>query len=240
MVLGIDINIYFTKYQEFMQGVDQIFNKMKNDYPQEVRCDQGCTECCFALFDLPLIEALYLNKKFNELEPDLRTRILIEADKADRQTTKIKKELHKEHQKGVPEQEIIKKASRIKLRCPLLIDNKCVLYDHRPITCRLYGIPMDMGNITASCSESGFEAGKEYPGVHMNRVHDRLVSMSRELAEALNSKYPELHTMLVPLSMCLLTDYNKEYLGIKDESEPIPEGSQKGPPTREWVLGPKE
>ena len=240
MVLEMDIDKYFSKYQEFLHGVDQIFTKMKSDYPQEVRCDQGCTDCCYALFDLTLIESLYLSDKFSRIDSNLKNQILIEADKADRKTAKIKKELHKEHQKGVPEEEILRRASKIKIRCPLLVDGKCVLYEHRPVTCRLYGIPMDMGNMTASCSESGFEAGRQYPGVHMDRVHDRLIEMSRELAQAINSKYSELHTMLVPLSMCLLTDYSKEYLGAKDEPEASTKEVKQSPPTKEWVLGPKE
>jgi Fe-S-cluster containining protein len=241
MDLGIDLDIYFQKYQMLIKEVDQVFNKMKNDYPQEVKCDQGCTECCFALFDLSLVEALYLNKKFSDLGQDLRNSILIEADKTDRQINKIKKELYKEHRQGVDQQEILKKASLVKSRCPLLIDNICVLYDHRPITCRLYGIPMNMGQVTATCSQSGFETGKEYPTVHMNKIHDRLVSLSRETAEAINTRYPELYAMLVPVSMCILTDYNKEYLGVKkDESDSAQRKASKDSPTREWVLGPKE
>jgi len=141
MELGIDIDIYFQKYQNLIKGVDQLFNKMKDDYPQEVKCDQGCTECCYAMFDLSLVEALYLNDKFNRLDQDLKNSIFINADKTDRQITTIKKQLYKEHQQGTDELEILKMASRVKSRCPLLVEDRCVLYEHRPITCRLYGIP---------------------------------------------------------------------------------------------------
>ncbi|MFO7728179.1 MAG: YkgJ family cysteine cluster protein [Desulfonatronovibrio sp.] len=240
MDLGIDLNIYFKKYENLVQGVDQIFQKIKDDYPGQVKCDQGCTDCCFALFDLSLVEALYLNQKFSELDHDLKNLILIESDKADRKIHKVKKDLYKAHQGGAGEQEILDKASRVKVRCPLLKDNKCALYEYRPITCRLYGIPMDVGNMTATCSRSGFEPGKKYPGVHMNRIQEKLAAMSQEVATAVNSRYSELHAMLVPVSMCLLTDYTKEYLGVKDESQAPRENSTKEAATREWVLGPKE
>lgn len=240
MDLGIDLNIYFQKYENLVLGVDQIFQKIKNDYPGQVKCDQGCTDCCFALFDLSLVEALYLNQKFSELDHDLKNLILIESDKADRKIHKVKKELYKAHQNGAGEQEILDKASRVKVRCPLLKDNKCALYEYRPITCRLYGIPMDVGNMTATCSKSGFEPGEKYPGVHMSRIQEKLAAMSQELAAALNSRYTELHAMLVPVSMCLLTDYTREYLGVKDESEATQKNLTKDAPTREWVLGPKE
>ncbi|WP_028575100.1 YkgJ family cysteine cluster protein [Desulfonatronovibrio hydrogenovorans] len=236
MDLGIDLNIYFQKYQDLMSGVDKVFLKMKQDFPQEVRCDNGCTECCHALFDLTLVESLYLNHKFSLLDPDLRNQILIEADKADRKTHQIKKKLYKEHQQGANEQEILKKASMAKVCCPLLIENRCVLYQERPITCRLYGIPFDMGGFAASCSLSGFEPGKQYPTVHMDKIHQRLISLSREISQALNSKYPHLDSMLVPVSMSLLTDYSREYLGAREEEA----AAAKDSPTKEWVMGPKE
>lgn len=240
MDLGIDLNIYFQKYEKLVQGVDQIFNKIKDEYPSQVRCDEGCTDCCFALFDLSLVEALYLNQKFSELDSDLKNPIFIEADKADRKVHKVKKDLYKAHQEGAGEQEILEKASRIKIRCPLLRESKCALYEYRPITCRLYGIPMDVGNVTATCSRSGFEPGEKYPGVHMNRIQEKLAALSQEIAAAINSRYTELHAMLVPVSMCLLTDYTREYLGAKDESEVPREKANKDTPTKEWVLGPKE
>lgn len=244
MELGIDLDIYFKKYQELMSGVDQVFNKMKADYPEEVLCDNGCTECCYALFDLSLVEALYLNARFSELEPDQKNTILIDADKADRKVNRIKKNLFKKHQQGADEQKILWEASREKVRCPLLIDNRCVLYEHRPVTCRLYGIPMQMGETSASCSKSGFEPGNKYPTVHMDRIHDRLISLSQEVALALNSKYPHLHTMLVPVSMCLLTEYSREYLGAEDNKDPAEESGKasenNGSPAKEWVLGPRE
>ena len=36
----------------------------------------------------------------------------------------------------------MEEAARIKCRCPLLgDDDRCLLYQARPITCRLYGVP---------------------------------------------------------------------------------------------------
>lgn len=238
MEFDTDLKIYFDKYSDFLEKIDTIFARMENDYPEEVRCRQGCTECCYAMFDLSLVEALYLNHKFSSLNSDLKNQILIEADKADRRIHKIKKDLYREKQKGTPEQEILAMASRQKVRCPLLMDDACVLYEHRPVTCRLYGIPMQMETGTASCSVSGFKPGEKYPTVHMHKIHDQLVSMSREIAQSINSSYDGLHTMLVPVSMCLLTEYTPEYLGVKNREQQNLEPQEK--PTKEWVLGPSE
>ncbi len=240
MSLNIGLNPYFLKYEQLMQIVDNIFDKMKNDFQKEVNCDNGCTDCCYALFDLTLIEALYLNSKFQKLDQDLKYRILVEADKADRKTYQIKKKLFKSQQQGTTDEEILKTAAREKVRCPLLDSDKCVLYAHRPLTCRLYGLPLKMGETAVTCSMSGFEPGVQYPTVDMQRLHFQLANLSQELALGIGSKYPELHIMLVPVSMALLTDYNEEYLGIKAGKQAENLEDKPENPGRQWVLGNKE
>ncbi len=238
MNVGIDLSPYFAKYEQLMQGVDKIFQRMSNDYPGEVKCSNGCTDCCFALFDLTLVEALYLNRQFQELGQDVKNMILVEADKADRKTHKIKRKLFKAHEGGASEEEILKSAGQERVQCPLLVEDRCVLYEFRPLTCRLYGLPMKVGESTVSCSRSGFEPGVQYPTVDMQKLHEQLLHLSQELAKGIGTRYAELHTVLVPVSMALLTEYGQEYLGI-DAPENSCESSskdQKGP-TREWVLG---
>ncbi|EFI33667.1 protein of unknown function UPF0153 [Desulfonatronospira thiodismutans ASO3-1] len=235
---GIDLSPYFSRYEQLMQGVDSIFHKMKGDFPGEVRCDDGCTDCCYALFDLSLVEALYLNHRFQELDTSLRNMVLVEADKADRRTHKIKKQLFKEHEGGASEEEILKKAGKERVQCPLLMEGKCILYESRPLTCRLYGLPMKIGENTVSCSMSRFEPGVQYPTVDMHKLHEQLLHLSQELAKGIGTKYVELHTVLVPVSMALLTEYDREYLGVEAAQNSCETTSkdQKGP-TREWVLG---
>jgi hypothetical protein len=42
-----------------------------------------------------------------------------------------------------------------------------------------------------------------------------LYDISSELAQEIQSRYPKLAELLVPISMALLTDYTEEYLGVK-------------------------
>ncbi|WP_291318886.1 YkgJ family cysteine cluster protein [Desulfonatronospira sp.] len=238
MTSGIDLSPYFSKYEQLMQGVDRIFEKMKGDYPQEVRCDDGCTDCCYALFDLSLVEALYLNHRFQELDTNSRNMILVEADKADRRTHKIKKQLFKAHEGGATEEEILKRAGKERVQCPLLVEGKCILYESRPLTCRLYGLPMKIKENTVSCSMSRFEPGVQYPTVDMQKLHEQLLHLSQELARGIGTRYADLHTVLVPVSMALLNEYGQEYLGVEpaENSCKTTSKDQQGP-TREWVLG---
>ena len=119
-----------------------------------------------------------------------------------------------------------------KMRCPLLNDEDlCDLYRFRPVTCRLYGIPLAIGGKGRTCGLSGFEKGAKYPTVNLEIIQNKLYVISRQFAQDIKSRFAGLGDLLVPLSMALLTDYDDEYLGIgatdgQEESKPdSPEGA---------------
>ena len=37
------------------------FDRVRKTHAECVKCSEGCADCCHAVFDLTLIEALYLN-----------------------------------------------------------------------------------------------------------------------------------------------------------------------------------
>ena len=62
--MALDLNEHFVKYEALVQIVDAVFARVKKEYPKEVFCREKCSDCCYAIFDLTLIEALYLKDKF--------------------------------------------------------------------------------------------------------------------------------------------------------------------------------
>ena len=109
----------------------------------------------------------------------------------------------------------MEEAARIKCRCPLLgDDDRCLLYQARPITCRLYGVPTAIAGQGHVCGFAAFEKGKSYPTVYLDEIQSRLEDLSREIGRAVNSRFRELHEVYVPLSMALITNYDEAYLGI--------------------------
>jgi len=214
-----DFTEFFEKYEAISREADRAFEAVRKAHPDCVRCAEGCSDCCFALFDLSLVEALYVHHHFGRrFEGDARQRILDKADAADRRTYQIKREAFLAAQKGRDMEEILSRVAWEKVRCPLLNDNeRCDLYPYRPITCRLYGIPTAIGGKGHTCGRSGFEEGNPYPTVHMESLQKRLFLLSQELVERLGSKHHKLAEVLVPLSMALLTNYDREYLGLEQE-----------------------
>ena len=227
--MEFDFTPYFKKYEELVEKSDDAFEKVRSAYAECVKCEEKCADCCYALFDLTLIEALYINHKFNEKKKGAEKRELLEkANKADRLVHKIKQKAHRDFQAGKSENEILAGLAEQRVRCPLLNEAElCDLYDHRPLTCRFYGIPTAIAGQGHTCGKSAFEKGKPYPTVNLDGVNSQLQKISMELIRDLKSRYVKLSDMLVPLSMALITLYDDDYLGVGEEKAPEPPPRKK-------------
>lgn len=214
--MALDFSDFFRRYEAIIAEADQVFNTVKERFAQNVRCEKGCSDCCHALFDLTLVEALYLNANFLErFSGREKSAVLERADEADRLVHRLKREAFKAVREGAGSQEILAQMAKVRVRCPLLDDEgACVMYDKRPVTCRIYGVPTAIGGQAHTCGKSGFEQGKAYPTVYLDRIQDKLYALSHELAGGLGSRYKELGEMLVPPSLALMTEYTEEYLGL--------------------------
>ena len=214
--MDIDLKPFFDEYEDLLKLADQTFEKVRQQYPDLVACRTACADCCHALFDLPLIEALYINYHFKRAYKGADREAYLESvNSIDRQIHKIKRKANQDLKDGKPEEDILTALAEVRVKCPLLNnENLCDLYDFRPVTCRLYGIPTSIGGKGHTCSLSGFKAGEKYPTVNIDILQKKLFQLSERFARAIHSRYAQLGEMLVPLSMALLTDYDETYLGI--------------------------
>jgi Fe-S-cluster containining protein len=227
--MDFDFTPYFNKYEALVSNADNAFERVKQAHAECVKCKEKCTDCCYALFDLTLIEALYINHKFNEkIKGSARAELLEKANEADRRVHKIKRQAFKALKDGKSEGQILADLARERIRCPLLSQvDLCDLYDNRPLTCRFYGIPTAIGDEGHTCGKSGFEKGEPYPTVNLDAVYNQLQQISAELIRDLKSRYLKLADMLVPVSMALLTTYDDDYLGVGEEKPSEPPPSKK-------------
>jgi Fe-S-cluster containining protein len=224
--MDFDFTPYFEKYEKLVAASDAAFERVKQAHADCVKCVEGCADCCHALFDLTLIEALYINYRFRQkFQESGKTELEEKANRADRQLTKIKRKAHQDFLAGKPEAEILADLARERVRCPLLSkQDLCDLYDYRPLTCRFYGIPTAIGGKGHTCGLSGFKPGEQYPTVNLDAVHTRLQELSAELVRDLRSRFIKLADILVPLATVLITNYDDIYLGLKEAppEEPPP------------------
>jgi len=222
--MEINFEPFFKKYEELVKAADDVFERVSKEHSECVKCKIECSDCCHAIFDLTLIEAIYINHKFKEkIKGNAREVIINKANDIDRQIHKIKRKAYKKLEAGAGEDEILTSLARERVRCPFLNNkNSCEMYEYRPITCRFYGIPTSIGGVGYTCGISGFIEGEKYPTVNLDIIHGRLQQISADFVKEIRTEYIKLVDMLIPLSMALLTVYDEEYLGIKEDSQASP------------------
>ena len=216
--MTLNLKEHFVKYEALVQMADAVFERVKNDFPKEVFCREKCSDCCYAIFDLTLIEALYLKDTFLKKFTGKDKNDIIEiADKTDRVLTKMKRDAYKKIKNGADELEIVGNMSQERVRCPLLgEDNLCVMYEHRPITCRVYGIPTSTFGVSHICGRTNFIQGQPYPTLNMDKIYTQLQLLSAQLVKDIKSDKIRMHEMLIPVSMALVTQFNEGYLGVRN------------------------
>jgi Fe-S-cluster containining protein len=219
--MDLDLTPYFLKYEALSKAADQVFERVRQEFPDCVQCREECADCCHALFDLTLIEAIYMNEKFNSLYKGAeRDAMLEKANQADRAIHKLKRNAYRELKAGKSEDEILTALGDERVRCPLLNErDMCAMYQHRPITCRLYGIPTSIGGKGRTCSLSRFEGGKSYPTADIDKIHGRLQEISAELLRDIQSANIKLVDLLMPLSMALITVFDDTFMGLGESSQ---------------------
>jgi Fe-S-cluster containining protein len=227
--MEFDFLPYFEKYEKLVDAADAAYDRVKQAHAECVRCKEGCADCCHALFDLTLIEALYISFRFKEKFQGAEKEVIEEkASRSERMVVKIKRRAHQEFQGGKPEEQILADLARERVRCPLLnTQNLCDLYDHRPLTCRFYGIPTAIGGKGYTCGLSGFVQGDRYPTVNLDAIHAKLQEISAELVRDIKSHFIKLADILLPISTALITDYDEVYFGLKELPPEDPQPRRK-------------
>ena len=154
--------------------LDKLFNNIDNavsfivkEFKHLVKCKPGCTDCCYALFDISFIEAVNIANIIKDLKRSERRKLERSAKKFKEKFSKIIK---------TPD---IVAMSENKIRCPLLTEEGlCYLYWARPVNCRTYGIPTSLNGESHVCGLSGFVEGESYPTIDLSKIQNQLLELS--------------------------------------------------------------
>ena len=117
-------------------------------------------------------------------------RVLKRAEAVEPRFVEAKKDLIALPSEVVTAEGLQEAAARIKLQCPLNEEGGCVLYEYRPITCRLYGVPQKIANRVVSCPRSKFSKGDRYTTVDVDEIQARLFEFSRDFLEDMIDERP--------------------------------------------------
>ena len=121
------------QYQPFLEELASLFTEMDSAYNNtaaqyEFIC-KGCTDnCCMTRFyHHTLAEYLFIESGFRDLAPDIQ-------QIACQESAAVKHAMQKADETQTPFQRM----------CPLNRKERCILYAHRPMICRLHGIPHEL------------------------------------------------------------------------------------------------
>ena len=139
------MNMLLDRYGSLLGKVDAWFRRCLEQHPDLIECRNGCSECCRGLFDITLLDAFYLKRGFDKLPEPLKTELV--------QSASLRLELLSGVNpafvepwllNGIPEgdwDELMPEEDETP--CLLLSETgECLIYNYRPMTCRLNGIPL--------------------------------------------------------------------------------------------------
>lgn len=211
---------HIRRYLELVDQADRLFQSVAAKHGDLMRCRLGCDDCCSVYFELSLIEAFVIGGMFRESLPEsIRQRALERAELVEPLFGQADMLLQ---QKATEECEIsaalLEEASRIKIPCPLKEDGACVLYSHRPVTCRLYGTPQKIAGKVVSCPRTGFRERERYVTVDVDALQRRLFEYSGDLLNDLIGLAPaEPPGPLFSMPIALKTSFDKQFfLSLSD------------------------
>jgi len=168
-------------YHPFLSRLKQLFADMDRAYHDTAArygfhctgCEDNC--CRTRFYHHTLLEYLLLMEGFFSLDTAMQSDILQKA-------------------RAVAEADI--KGAPVRLMCPLNVNSLCILYNQRPMICRLHGLPHELhrpGRAVAygpGCGTFDSRFGDK-PYVRFDRTpyYIRMAALEKELQQALDAPH---------------------------------------------------
>ncbi len=168
------MDMEFEKYKALLEAIMPVLEAHFSMQGEYVKCCIGCSHCCQkGYYPVTKAEAKLMRAGFQALPSSLREEISKKAGKIAAERDLFVKEGN----------DIIK----FKYACPLLIEDKCSIYEYRPIICRTQGLIMQ-----SAIDENSFNMPAcVYTGLNYANVWDeKLNCFSEEKIKGLNLKEP--------------------------------------------------
>ncbi len=139
---------------QLVKRVDQLCKIAEEALHEHLSCAEGCSSCCKAITLFP-VEAAAISAAVAALSKD-------EA------------EALRHHAKVGVKRDV----------CPLLLDNRCLIYAFRPIICRTHGLPImftDQGERRVDYCPQNLQNCKSLPGsavIDLDRLNELFVAVN--------------------------------------------------------------
>ena len=188
---AVDLRPFFVDYEKLLAEVDDTFQRAARGDKGFLSCGLETDECCFRLVDLQLIEAVYLSNNMNRtLKRDERLAAIERAVIAVKEINDLGRAVKAEYGAGNNGRDKLRDFyCRKKIRCPLSVNSKCILYQARPINCRIYGLPVSVEGKVETFGVNGELIRSVDPLLDLAAVQQILQRISKNIFHALTSSF---------------------------------------------------
>jgi Fe-S-cluster containining protein len=128
-------------YRRILKQADSFFRRVAQTQPQALQCGKGCSLCCYGLFEIGAADIPIIAEGLAKMHPARRKTVVARAREiyetsehpALRECSPIEKEKFFDRTASTP--------------CPNLNEaGECLMYEHRPLVCRTFGLPLRNGD----------------------------------------------------------------------------------------------
>jgi Fe-S-cluster containining protein len=146
-----------TKDSKLVQIIDAAFSDAARRSGEWLVCRPGCTQCCVGVFSINQLDAARLKRGLSDLERREPARARHVRERARGAVERLLPEFP-----GDPTTGILAEGADAERRfsefandemCPALdpATGRCELYESRPMTCRVFGPPIRLGDSLGAC-----------------------------------------------------------------------------------------
>jgi len=174
-------------YKQLLGKIDAWYKSVKDAHPGKVPCTKGCRDCCIGLFDVSLADRDLLREGLGQADPEVRKDIEARATALVAKIRESAPDLG-ETLDGWSTEDIDDLCDAVgDVECPVLgREGECRLYAHRPLTCRMSGVPVvDLAGKTVypeGCAKCTLKPA-EVPKLDCDRI-------ARQERKILKTRYP--------------------------------------------------
>ena len=206
----VDLSPFFLDYESLLEQVSETFQRAVATNEGLLSCGQESEACCYRLVEVQLIEAAYLSHKMNTgLSSDERKAAIERAVGVGKKIRDIEETLGAGLDKSTNDRDTL--YAQEKIRCPLNVDSRCIVYSARPIACRLYGLSVLRGGVVEIFGgQNGVDTISE-PQLDLDQIHELLVRISSNMLYALTSTFPAEKELTFVLADTVSGRFVQEY-----------------------------
>jgi len=182
---------------------EAVFRRNQQLHGAKIQCRRGCTDCCHHLFQITELEAAFISTAVKSMPSEKR----LPMEQRAGQYSEDREKLLSERQ--VPDASGSLPPPGLRLACPALEDGACQIYEHRPLICRKYGMPLynpQKPEQVFAC-ELNFKPGEEILDSELVQIHTNLYHDAVEIQAEDNRQGGRRDTKPINVARAILEDF---------------------------------